>query len=196
MAAYRAGSLTLLYKHHTLKKEGCAMKQFELIGKMIDRLSEIVAKAASWSIVVLVCTMTYEVIARYVAGKPTVWSYEMTYFLSSFMVIMAMAYTMKTRGHVCIDIIINRFSPRSRSVLYVVFALIFFFPMWILIIMDMIPHVIFSYNNDERSWVGSWLPPIWPFKLWILMGTILMLIQGVVEFGRDVICAVKGVDRL
>lgn len=52
----------------------------------------------------------------------------MSYFLSSFLIIMAMAYTLQTKNHVNIDIFYNKFSRKTQLILSIIFTLVFFFP--------------------------------------------------------------------
>jgi TRAP-type mannitol/chloroaromatic compound transport system permease small subunit len=171
------------------------LKQLLAVFGIVDKMNEFIAKLFSWSIVVLVLTMTYEVIMRYGFNKPTAWNFDMAYFLSSILLMAGMAYTMKIKGHVNIDIFYGNFPQRVKALLDIIFALILFFPMWYLIIKVMFPNVIFSYNMAERSTWGMWLPIIWPFKGWVLIGTIMLLVQGIVEFLRDVIWVIKGGER-
>jgi TRAP-type mannitol/chloroaromatic compound transport system permease small subunit len=171
------------------------MRNVKLIFGLVDRANELLAKLFSWSIVLLVLTMTYEVISRYVFGAPTLWSYDVSYFLSSLMIMMGMAYTLRIKGHVNIDIVYSRFSPRARALLDVVFALILFFPLFVLIMAAMIPHVMFSWRIEERSWVGTWLPIIYPYKTWVAVGVGMLLVQGTVEFLRNLYVAITGGER-
>lgn len=153
---------------------------------IVDKINEIIAKSAAWLIIPLIITIGYEVVARYIFNSPTIWSYEMTYFISSLLIMMSMAYTFKIKGHVGIDILINKFPVRVQAFLFVLFSLVFFFPMWFLILKVMIPNVIFAFNSNEKSWVGSWLPVIWPFKAWIVTGLVMLFLQGVVEVIRNI----------
>ncbi len=162
------------------------MKMIKLFCLSIDKLNECIAKASAWLILILLSAIGYEVVARYVFNSPTIWSYEVTYFLSSFLIVMGMGYTLKRKGHVGVDILVNVFPMRARAALSIIFSLIFFFPMLFLIIKMMIPNVLFSFTSNEKSWVGSWLPIIWPFKSWILAGLVLLFLQGIVELIRDI----------
>lgn len=162
------------------------MKLIKGFCRFVDKFNEMMAKLASWLIILLLGTIGYEVVARYVFNKPTIWSYEMTYFISSLLVMMGMAYTLKIKGHVGIDILINKLPVRVQASLFVFFSILFFFPMWFLILKIMIPNVVASFISNEKSWVGSWLPIIWPFKAWTLMGLLMLFFQGIVEFIRNI----------
>lgn len=171
------------------------LKTLSTILKAIDRMSELTAKTFAWAMLALVLTMSYEVLVRYVFNSPTQWSYDMSYFLGSMTLIFGMAYTLKIKGHVSIDIIYNRFSPRMQALLYVIFALALFFPLWILMVKAMLPHMIFSWKASEQSWVGTWQPIIYPFKTWVTLGIIMLLLQGIAEFIRDLVVLITGGER-
>ncbi len=172
------------------------MQKMKAILGTIDKVNEILAKSCAWAMFLLVLTMTYEVIARYVFQSPTIWSYDLSYFLSSLAIMMGMAYTLKNKGHVNIDIFYGRLSPRGKAKVNVLFTLLLFFPLWVLMSSAMIEHVQFAWGMRERSWVGSWLPIIYPFKTWVTIGVIMLLLQGTVEFIRDLHITITGGERL
>ncbi len=171
------------------------MSTLKILLSAIDRFNEKVARISAWAMLALVLTMTYEVIARYVFSSPTLWSYDLSYFLGSLALMLGMAYTLKIKGHVNIDIIYNRFPPRVRALLYVIFALMLFFPLWGLMVGAMIPHMLFSWAAQEKSWVGSWQPIIYPFKTWVTLGAAMLLLQGIAEFIRDLVVLITGGER-
>lgn len=161
----------------------------------VDRFNEKVAKLSAWAMLLLVLTMTYEVVSRYVFGHPTLWSYDVSYMLGSITIIMGMAYTLKIKGHVSIDIFFNKMPRRIQALLYVIFSLTLFFLLWGLMVKVMLPHVMMSFATHERSWIGTWQPIVYPFKAWVTIGTIMLLIQGIAELIRDFYVLVTGGER-
>jgi len=63
----------------------------------IDKINEVMAKTFAWAMFILVLTMTYEVISRYLFDSPTIWSYDVSYFLGSLTLMLGMAYTLKIK---------------------------------------------------------------------------------------------------
>ncbi len=160
------------------------MKTVIAIMKFINFLTTITAKAVSYACLLLILALCYEVIARYVFGAPTTWSFDATYFLCSIAMVLTLAYTWQQNAHVSVDMILAKFSIKVQALLNVIFLLIIFFLTWILIIGAMFPHVIESWRILERSSIG-YMPPIYPYKTWILAGTILMTLQGVNVFIKE-----------
>ena len=154
--------------------------------RAVDAANRASARASSWLILVIVGALVYEVVARYGFRKPTMWSFDVTYMACSLFVAFGLGYTLQTRGHVLVDVVYNRLSQRTRSLIYVVMYLVLFFPCWVLLIHSMLPYVIRSWMWKERATTGTWLPPVYPFKAWVLIGVTLFALQGLAEFVRNV----------
>jgi TRAP-type mannitol/chloroaromatic compound transport system permease small subunit len=150
----------------------------------IDALTAAIAKVVAWLLLPLVLFIAYEVVMRYAFNRPTLWVFDMSYFLSSLVVSLGAAYTLQRKGHVSVDVFYERFPERVRALIDVTFYLLLFFTTWLLIINVMVPHVINSWQRNELAATGIWRPPIYPFKTWILAGVVLLVLQGVAEFIR------------
>lgn len=146
--------------------------------KIIDTINEKISKAVSFLVYALILTLAYEVFARYFLGAPTQWSFNLTYFLSSFFLMLSMGYTWKCNEHVAVDIFSSRLSPKIGSVLNIVFILFFFFLAWINIGRVMYVDVLRSWALQETSTIGS-MPPVYPYKTWMFFGVLLLLLQGI-----------------
>ncbi len=167
------------------------MKTVIAIMKMIDVVNEKIAKMASYCLILLILSLVYEVVARYAFNAPTAWSSDATYFLCSIALIFAMAYTWQTGGHVSVDMILVKFPVKVQAFLNVFFMVTMFFGCWFMIIGAMVPHVIESWRILERSAIG-YFPPIYPYKTWILIGTLMLVLQGVNVFIRELYRLIKG----
>jgi len=61
----------------------------------------------------------YEVVCRYVFQSPTLWVMDYSIYFVMWAVLLGSAYTMRTRGHVLVDVVINKFSPANRRVVQI-----------------------------------------------------------------------------
>lgn len=170
------------------------MNLFHKIIKIIEKINEFAIKSVQWLVIVLIITLAYEVFMRYAMSSPTLWSYDVTYFATSLFLAIGMGYTLREGGHVNIDIILERMPLRPRAILLAVFYLVLFFPLWILILNAFLPNLLYSWETGERARVGSWMPPIYPFKTWLFVGIVLLTLQGVAEFMKLVYMAITGTD--
>lgn len=161
--------------------------------RVIDKINEIISKTVSFLVFALILTLAYEVFARYFFGAPTQWSFNLTYFLSSFFLMLSMGYTWQCREHVSVDLIYNRLPERVGAFLSIVFILGLFFLAWTNIGRVMYTDMLRSWALQERSTIGA-MPPVYPYKTWIFFGVALLLLQGVSQLLKE-ICILLGRDK-
>lgn len=160
--------------------------QLERFLNRIDNLSLSVGKLAAFIVIPNVFALVYEVIARYVFKAPTIWSFEITYFLYSAHFMLGAAYALKDRSHIRVEVIYSRLSKRTRAIIDSAGYLLFFFPATIALLIGGFDLVRESIAMGERSGVSSWRPVMWPFRAILPLGIFFLLLQGVAEFIRAV----------
>jgi hypothetical protein len=105
---------------------------------------------------------------------------------------MAGAYTLATGGHVRGDVLYGFFSPRTQATLDLILYFVFFIPGVLALCWAGWDFASESWVINEHSSVSADGPPIYPFKAIIpLAGGVLML-QGVVEILRCIVCIQQG----
>lgn len=161
------------------------------IVKIIDLVNEKIARFFSYLAVLLVLQLTYEVVCRYVFNKPNIWSFDASYFISSILIVFGLSYTWKKGGHVGVDLFSGYLSARVNAIIMAVFLLVFFFPTWGNIVREMLANAITSWGLKEKAMSGS-MPPIYPFKTWMMIGIILFMVQGVSEFLKKLYFIITG----
>jgi TRAP-type mannitol/chloroaromatic compound transport system permease small subunit len=159
---------------------------------VVDELSTIVGKTFAWSILVLTLAICYEVVARYFFYSPTDWAYDVSYMLYGTLFMMAGAYTLARNGHVRGDFLYRSWSPRLQAKIDLALYLLFFFPGILALVYSGWKFFHLSWLIDEHSSASPNGPVIWPFKAVIPVAGVLMLLQGVVETLRCVMCIRTG----
>jgi TRAP-type mannitol/chloroaromatic compound transport system permease small subunit len=168
------------------------MRGFPGALRVIDAVSLTAGKAAAFLAVPMVAALVYEVVARYVFGKPTIWSYETTYMLYGSHYLLGAAFTLYYKGHIRIDVIYHLFPPRWWAFIDVLGFIVVFFPVTILLSYSGLLYAWDSFRTGEVSQYTPWAPYLWPIKTVICTGFVLLLLQGVAEFSRSVVTLVKG----
>ena len=158
----------------------------------IDRLSAAVGKAFGWCIIVLTFGTCYEVFMRYVLHAPTSWAFDMAYCMYGALFIMAGAYTLSRNGHVRGDVIYRLFSVRTQAAIDLLLYILFFFPGFLALLIYGIPYARTSFMIREVSIYSPAGLPIWPLKVLIPLAALFMLIQGLAEVIRCIICLREG----
>lgn len=95
----------------------------------MDILSLILSRLAMIAIVVIVGVMFYEVVARYLFAKPTLWANELSLWLAGFVFLLAGLYSMQQRSHIRIYTIYDmmpRWGQKAADTITVVLIWAFF----------------------------------------------------------------------
>lgn len=156
----------------------------------IDKINEWIAKVLSWVVVVLIATTVYEVVRRYVFSSPTSWVFEFNYLIHGAYFMLLGAYTYGVHGHVNVDILYARLSPRRQAALDLFTAPLFFFFMAMMFWFGG-RFALTSYGFRETL-SSAWAPPVWPVKMVIPVAAALVLLQGLAKFIRDLHMVVTG----
>lgn len=158
----------------------------------IDQISKSVGHAFAWCIVVLTLGTTYEVFVRYALNDPTSWSYDMSYILYGGLFLMSGAYALSRGAHVRGDVFYRLMPPRVQGGLELFLYIIFFFPGVIALCYAGWSYGWESFRIGERSVNSPVGVPIWQLKLIIPAAGALLVLQGIAEVLRCIVCIRTG----
>ncbi|MFZ1893903.1 MAG: TRAP transporter small permease subunit [Rhodoplanes sp.] len=159
---------------------------------LIDALSAAVGKTFGWCILLLTLSTSYEVFARYMFGAPTDWAFDASYMLYGALFMLAGAYTLSRNGQVRGDFLYRAWRPRTQATTDLVLYFLFFFPGMLAFIYSGVGFAKLSYMMNEHSAASPDGPIVWPFKWLIPVVGGLMVLQGIVEVIRCIICIRTG----
>jgi TRAP-type mannitol/chloroaromatic compound transport system permease small subunit len=157
----------------------------------VDRLSTWVGQLFAWSIVLLTFGVSWEVFSRYVLDTPHGWALDAQIMLYGVLFMMAGAYTLSKNAHVRGDVLYGFFRPRTQATLDLILYILFFLPG--VIALTYAGWVYFQDSLAIRETTFNADPiPIYPFKFFISFAGGILLLQGLVEIARCVICIREG----
>ncbi|MFM9849429.1 MAG: TRAP transporter small permease subunit [Hyphomicrobiaceae bacterium] len=159
---------------------------------IIDGLSTFVGKTFAWMILAMTFAISYEVFCRYALGAPTDWAFDVSYMLYGTLFMMAGAYTLSRNGHVRGDFLYRTWAPQRQARIDLALYFLFYFPGILALIYSGWEYFKLSYLLNEHSSASPNGPIVWPFKAVIPIVGVLMLLQGVVEALRCVVCIRTG----
>lgn len=159
---------------------------------MVDSLSAWVGKAFAWCIVVLTFATCYEVFVRYVLNAPTVWAFDMSVQMYGALFMMAGAYTLSRDGHVRGDVVYRLLTIKTQAKIDLVLHILFLFPGALALIWYGYVFAADSWFYNEVSWNSPARIQIYYFKTLIPIAGVLVLLQGLAEAARCVICIRTG----
>lgn len=168
------------------------MDSLRKIVKVIDTISDRTGRIVGWIAVPMIVALIYEVFARYVFHRPTIWSYEITYMIYGTHFLLGAAYTLRVKGHIRIDLVYMKFSSRTRALIDVIGYIVIFFPIMIILVISSYDMAKDAFLIREVSQFTPWQPILWPFKGVICVGFSLLILQGIAEFIRSMIMLFQG----
>ena len=160
--------------------------------RAIDQVSYWSGKAASWLIVALTFVVSIEVFKRYILNAPTAWIFDATNMLYGTLFMMCGAYTLAQNGHVRGDFLYGSMRPRLQATLDLALYIIFFLPGITALLYAGWDFAHDSWLIREHSSVTASGPPIYQFKAIIPVAGALVLLQGLAEIVRCVVCLKTG----
>jgi TRAP-type mannitol/chloroaromatic compound transport system permease small subunit len=160
--------------------------------RFADRLSAWFGKAFGWLIVLMTAGTCYEVVVRYLFNAPTPWSFDVSYIMYGALFMMAGAYTLSRGGHVRGDFLYRNWPPRWQARVDFVLYLLFFFPGVLALIVTGWKYAARSWGYGEVSVSSPAGVPIFQLKAVIVAAGILLLIQGIAQVCRCLICMRTG----
>jgi TRAP-type mannitol/chloroaromatic compound transport system permease small subunit len=160
--------------------------------RVVDRISYGSGKAFAWLIVALTFVVSIEVFKRYILNYPTAWIFDFNNMLYGTLFMMCGAYTLAAAGHVRADFVYTYLTPRTQAALDLALYFLFFIPGILGLIYAGADYAALSWRIGEHSTVTAEGPPVYHFKTVIPVAGVLVMLQGLAEIVRCVVCLRTG----
>jgi TRAP-type mannitol/chloroaromatic compound transport system permease small subunit len=157
----------------------------------VDRFSTWIGQLFAWSVVGLTLLISWEVFNRYVLNNPHAWVLDAQIMLYGTLFMCAGAYTLSKAGHVRGDVLYGFFRPRTQATIDLVLYIVFFLPGILALTWAGWSYFSDSLAMREQTFNADPIP-LYPFKFVIPFAGAVLLLQGLVEIARCVICLRQG----
>ena len=158
----------------------------------IDKISTAAGQAFSWLIVGLTFLITYEVFVRYALDAPHQWAFDIMLQMYGTLFMMAGAYTLSKNGMVRGDVLYSFLPKRVQAALDLTLYLLFFIPGVAALCWAGYEYAGDSWRMLEHSSITASGPPVYPFKTIIPLAGAFIIVQGLVEIVRCLLCLKAG----
>jgi TRAP-type mannitol/chloroaromatic compound transport system permease small subunit len=158
----------------------------------VDAISTWVGKAAAWLIIGLMGLVCVEVFKRYIMNMPTAWIFDASNMFYGTLFMLAGAYALAQNAHVRGDFLYSSMRPRMQAALDLVLYVVFFLPGILALIYAGYDFAALSWRIGEHSTVTANGPPVYHFKAVIPIAGTLVMLQGLAEIARCVVCLRTG----
>jgi TRAP-type mannitol/chloroaromatic compound transport system permease small subunit len=167
----------------------------QAILNLIDRIIGSTGVVGAWLVAPLVLASCYEVIARYVFNTPTIWAFELGYMLTGANFLLGMAYALRERSHIRIEIFYQHFTPRVRAIVDILTYVVIVIPICAWLTYGLYEYAINAFLSRETTGMSAWNPPIWPFRVSFALGFLALALQALAELIRAIQILRNGIEH-
>lgn len=158
---------------------------------IIDSASEWLGKAAKLGPPLLMLVVVYDVAARYLFNRPTIWAFDISQFLFLTTIALGSGFAILYQTHVRTDIIYNCFKARGKAIIEIILAPISLLFMFVVVYM-VFQMMADSVSTREHLVISALNPPLYPIKVVLFIGVLLALLQGVATLIRNLVTVLTG----
>ena len=156
------------------------MQPLLAVSRAIDAVTGFIGHHIRWLILATVLVSATNAIIRKAFDISSNAWLELQWYLFGAVFMMAAAYVLQRNGHVRIDVISSHLKERTRQRIDLICHIAMLLPLVLAMIWLTVPFVLDSYRSQEISTNAGGLI-IWPSKLFILVGFVLLLLQVISE---------------
>ena len=152
--------------------------------RSVDAVNKVVGKFSMYLVFGMMGILLYESVMRTVFDQPHIWVVEMAQFIMAAYYLLGGGYSMILRGHVRMDLLYGRWSPKRKAIMDVITMPFMIFYLIFLLIggLSSIEYAI-TYGQTNYT---PWAPPLAPIKIIMTLGIFLMLLQAFATLFKDI----------
>ena len=151
--------------------------------RCVDAVNRRVGKFALYLVFVMMGILLFASISRTFFNVPFDWTMEMAQFTMAAYYLLGGGYSMQLKAHVRMDVLYERWSEKKRAKVDVITSLFLIFYL-VVLLYGGLSSTLYSLEYGQRNY-SSWGPPMAPIKIIMVIGILLMLLQAVGVFFRD-----------
>ena len=155
--------------------------------KIVDRMNYLVGRATMYMIFGMIGVLFYSSVSK-TFFFPALWTLEFAQFLMVAYFLLGGANSIQLKGHVRMDLLYSQGSEATKHK-WDTFTSLFMIAYLIMLLYGSISSLTYAIEYGERSY-SSWRPYMWPVKLVMATGIVLMLLQAVSQFFKDLSAAI------
>lgn len=162
-------------------------KAVKIFVRSVDAVNTVVGKFSMYLVFGMMGVLLFESISRTIFNKPHIWVVEVAQFTMAAYYLLGGGYSMILKGHVRMDLFYGRWSEKKKAVvdLFTGLFLIFYLVFLLLGAYSSIEYAV-MYGQRNRS---AWAPLMSPIKIIMGTGVLLMLLQAIATFFKDLATA-------
>ena len=151
--------------------------------KIIDYISEKTGIATMYLVFVMMFILILSFVTRNIINIPLIWIIEMAQFVMTGYYLLGGGYSMLTDDHVRMDLIYSKLKDRTKAILDSITS-VFLITYIVILLIGSISSLTYTIETNQRLFT-AWAPYVWPIKSIMTFGILLMLLQSIAIFFKD-----------
>jgi TRAP-type mannitol/chloroaromatic compound transport system permease small subunit len=156
--------------------------------RIVDAVNYRIGRTVMLMIFVMVGVLFYSSLAK-TFFHPALWTLEFSQFMMVAYFLLGGAYSIQLKGHVRMDLLYGSWKPRTQDRWDAATSLIMIAYL-ALLLYGSIGSLEYAIVFGERSY-SIWRPYMWPIKAIMTLGIVLMLLQAISQFFKDLAYAIN-----
>ncbi|SRR5690606_10549551 len=151
--------------------------------RAVDYVSTKFGRLAMYAIFLMIGVLLLDAITRNLLKIPLHWCIEMAQFTMTAYYIVGGAYSIQLNSHVRMDLLYDRWKPRTKAKVDA-FTSLFLVVYLVCLLIGSISSTMYAIEYNERKF-SMWNPSMVPIKMIMVFGIFLMLLQSISTFFKD-----------
>jgi len=151
--------------------------------RYIDAASQAVGKFSMYMVFAMMGILLFESISRTIFNVPHIWVVETAQFFMAAYYLLGGGYSMILDGHVRMDLLYSRWSAKRQALADAFTGILLIFYL-VFLLTGGISALKYAVKYGQVNYT-PWAPPLAPIKIIMLIGIVLMLLQVIATFFRD-----------
>ena len=152
--------------------------------RTIDFISLKTGRVTMYLVFVMMFILILSFVTRNIINIPLIWIIEMAQFVMTGYYLLGGGYSMLTDDHVRMDLIYSKLKDKTKAILDSLTSVFLVFYLVVLLI-GSISSLTYTIETNQRLFT-AWAPYVWPIKSIMTFGILLMLLQSIAIFFKDV----------
>ena len=151
---------------------------------LIDWLCIKIGRLTMYTVFVMMFVLVLSFVTRNIINIPLMWIIEMAQFIITGYYLLGGGYSMIMGDHVRMDLVYSKFSDRNKAKVdaFTSFFLVFYL---VTLLYGSISSLIYTLETNQKLFT-AWAPYVWPIKTIMFIGILLMLLQSISMFFKDI----------
>jgi len=158
-------------------------KAAKIYVRYMDATSRAVGKIVMFLIFGMIAILLYETVSRTIFNRPHIWSVESAQFVMAAYYLLGGGYSLLIGSHVRMDLLYDRWSVKKKAVVDVI---TFFIALLYLVVLTYggWQGILYAIKYKQVTY-SAWAPQVAPIKIIMQIGIVMMLLQLIAEFIKD-----------